>query len=85
MPNVTPVQVIALLTFVLSQIVAIGKMDNDTAQSILQIAGIVVPAALAWCDAHLRGKRATAMATIHVANAQIAQATGIDAKPDPEV
>ena len=85
MPDITKAQVLALLTFAVGQAVAMGLIDDERGQLVLQAGVALVSLAYLLADAHLRNGRAKAMAQIHVANAQIAQATGIDAKPDPEV
>ena len=57
-PDITPAQVLALLTFALTELVGLGLVTNHTEKLILGIAGIVIPAALKLADSHLRGKRA---------------------------
>jgi hypothetical protein len=61
-PDITPAQVLALLTFALTELVGLGLVTNHTEKLILGIAGIVIPAALKLADSHLRGKRAIAQA-----------------------
>lgn len=62
MPDVTAAQIGAILTFVVSQIVAWGWITNHTGQRVVSVGGIVV--ALVWklADAYLRGQRAKAVA-----------------------
>lgn len=63
MPDITPGQIAALLTFVGSQAVAYGLLSNQQEQTFISIGGIVIAAAWKIADAVLRGQRAKGMAT----------------------
>lgn len=62
MPSVTPAQVGALLTLIVSQAIAWGWIANDDGQKIVSIGGIVVAAVWKIADAFLRSQRAKAVA-----------------------
>jgi hypothetical protein len=62
MPAITPAQIGAVLTFVVSQAVAFGWLDPGKGQTYVAIGGIVVSAAWKIADAYLRGQRAVAVA-----------------------
>jgi hypothetical protein len=72
LPDVTPAQVLAVITFILTQAVAYGLIDGTVQQAALSAAGTIVPAVWAFADAFLRGKRNEVRA--------VALAAG---KPDP--
>jgi hypothetical protein len=63
MPNITQGQIAALLTFIVSQAVAFGWVDNETSQVLVSAGGTIVAAAWKIADALLRGKRAQTMAS----------------------
>jgi hypothetical protein len=67
-PDITPAQVISVLTAIVAQFVARGILDNATAQTIVQIAGIVLPAVWMLADAIIRHGRSRAM--LHAPMAQ---------------
>ena len=60
-PDITPTQIISVIASIVTQIVALGWVDNDTGQLILQLAGIVVPAIWMIADAIIRHGRAQAL------------------------
>jgi hypothetical protein len=64
LPDITPAQVIAVITWVVTQVVALGWVDNETGQWILQIAGTVIPSIWVLADMFIRGKRNEARAAI---------------------
>lgn len=64
MPDITPAQVLAVITFVLVQLVAYGVIDGTVQQAALSAAGTIVPAIWALADAFLRGKRNEARAAV---------------------
>jgi hypothetical protein len=80
-PNITTAQILAVLTFVVTQVVAWGWVDNDNGQKFLSIGGIVIPAVWKLADAYLRGKRneAAAVAAATVVNSVSSEVT--DAAP----
>lgn len=57
-PDVTTAQLGAIAAAVISQLVAWGVMSDSTGSMLVSIAGIVLPAAWAWADAHMRHGRA---------------------------
>lgn len=61
MPDITPAQLLALLTFVVSQIVAWGFVSNDAGQRLISVGGIILPAVWKAADAYLRGQRVKAI------------------------
>lgn len=67
MPDVTPAQIMAIVTFVASQAVAYGAISSQTEAVVLSVAGTVVAAALKIADAIIRNGRA------QVAAAQVAK------------
>jgi len=64
LPDITPAQILAVITFVLTQAVAYGLIDGTVQQAALSAAGTVVPAIWTFADALLRGKRNEAHATM---------------------
>jgi hypothetical protein len=60
MPDITPAQIAAVLTFVVSQVVAWGWIDNNAGQRLVSVGGIVVAAVWKLADAYLRGERVKA-------------------------
>lgn len=61
MPDVTPAQILALVTFVVSQVVAWGFVSNVAGQRLISVGGILVPIAWKLADAYLRGQRVKAV------------------------
>ena len=61
MPDITPAQIGALLTAIVSQVVAWGWIDNNEGQRIVSVGGFVL--AMVWkiADAYLRGQRVKAV------------------------
>jgi hypothetical protein len=57
MPNVTPVQLIAALTWVASQAVAAGWIDGDASKRYVSIGSTVITSVWIAGDAILRGFR----------------------------
>ena len=64
MPDITPAQVLAVISFLLVQLVAYGVIDGTVQQAVLSAAGTVVPAVWVLADTLLRGKRNEARAHI---------------------
>jgi len=62
-PDITPAQILAVITAVLAQVVAWGVIDGSTAQIVVGIAGIVLPAVWALVDSVIRHGRATGTAS----------------------
>lgn len=60
-PEVTSAQIISVLAAIAAQAAARGLIDNATAQTIVQIAGIVIPAMWMLADAIIRHGRSRAM------------------------
>lgn len=60
MPDITPGQIAAVLTFVVTQLVAYGIVNNDQAQAVISAGGVIIPAVWTLADAWLRGARAKA-------------------------
>jgi len=87
MPNLTQAQVVAFVSVLATVLAVVFKLNLTDEQQAVIAGAIVAIYALGHliADAVIRHGRASAMASIHVANAQIAQATGIDALPDPDV
>lgn len=61
MPDITKAQVLAVVKFLVAQVVAWGFIQNDAGQKIIAIAGIVIPAVWIAADAYLRGERVKAV------------------------
>ncbi len=57
-PNVTQVQIIALITSVLGLVVALGLLDNDQSQIILGVAATAIPIVFTLADMVIRITRA---------------------------
>lgn len=62
MPDVTPAQIAAVVTWVVAQLVAFGIVDSARAQLLISLGSTVVAAAWKIADAYLRGQRARAVA-----------------------
>ena len=62
MPDLTPAQLTAALTWVLSQAVAFGVIDNTREQLLLSVGATVIAAAWKIADAVIRNGRAKAVA-----------------------
>lgn len=74
-PDITAIQILAALTWVVSQAVAYGWLDHGPDQRTLSGAATVLAVGISWADSHLRGKRALAHAAIN-APAPTATASG---------
>ncbi len=61
-PDVTTAQIAALITAIVAQAAAWGWIKDTTGQNLVSVAGIVLPAAWAFADAHIRHGRATGSA-----------------------
>lgn len=61
MPDITPAQIFALLTFIITQIVAWGFVSNDAGQRLISAGGIIIPAVWKIVDAYLRAQRVKAV------------------------
>lgn len=81
MPDITKVQVGAALMWIVSQAVAYGWLSHSPNQEVLSGAATVIALALTWADAHLRGKRAIAHATVTAATVAANSNQAIAAKP----
>jgi hypothetical protein len=57
MPDVTPAQLLAVITFAVAQAVAWGWVNNDTGQLVISIAGTVIAAAWKIADMFIRRAR----------------------------
>lgn len=68
MPNVTHAQVLSVVTFIVSQVVAWGWLSNDAGQRLISVGGIVVAAVWQIADAYLRAQRAHALASTGALN-----------------
>lgn len=58
-PDITPAQVLALVVFIVSQLVAYGVLTTHGAQLAVSIAGTVIAATWKIADAIIRHGRAT--------------------------
>jgi hypothetical protein len=76
-PDVTPTQVMAMITFVVTQIVAFGWIDNDAAEIVLSGAGTILPVAFVFVDMLLRKNRAQALAEVRKAELLARQELGV--------
>jgi len=62
MPDLTPAQLVAALTWVVAQAVAFGYLDTQRSQLVLSVGSTVIAAAWKIADAIIRNGRAKAMA-----------------------
>jgi hypothetical protein len=62
MPDVTPAQLVAALTWVVAQAVAFGYLDTQRSQLVLSVGSTVIAAAWKIADAIIRNGRAKALA-----------------------
>lgn len=62
MPDITPAQIAAVLTFVVGQLVAFGLVDSQHEQVLISAGSTILAAAWKLADAYLRGSRAKAVA-----------------------
>lgn len=84
MPDITPGQIAALLTFIGSQAVAYGLIDASKEQTLISVGGIIIAAVWKIADALLRGKRAVAnAATGPAAPIEPPLAPGVDGTEAP--
>lgn len=65
MPDITPAQILAGLTWIASQAIAFGVIQHAPSQQMLS--GVATALAIGWqfADSHLRGKRAVAHAILN--------------------
>lgn len=63
MPDITPAQIAAFLTFVVGQAVAFGWLDQARSQVLVSAGSTIIAAAWKIADAFLRGARAKAVAS----------------------
>lgn len=69
-PDITPAQVLALVTFVVGELVSNLWINSHTGKMVTDIAAIVVPVAWILADAHIRhGRAMTALAIVESKNA----------------
>jgi hypothetical protein len=68
-PAITPAQIASLLTVVVSQIVAWGWIDNDTAKVVISVGGFAIAGVWKAADAYLRGARAKSHPVATITNA----------------
>ncbi len=61
-PDITAAQILSVVSVVVAQVVAFGFLDAGTAQTIIAVAGVVVPAVWTLADAYIRHGRATGSA-----------------------
>lgn len=62
MPKITPAPIVAVLTFVVSQAVAWGWVNNASGQRLISAGGTLIAIVLPIVEAYLRGERAKAVA-----------------------
>lgn len=62
MPAITPAQVLAVVTFVVGQLVAFQVVDPARQQALISAGSTIVAVALKIADSYLRGQRAQAVA-----------------------
>ena len=62
MPDVTPVQVLAFVQWLVSQAVAYGYLDTRFSQVVLSAASTILAFGWTFADAHIRNGRAKALA-----------------------
>jgi hypothetical protein len=62
MPDLTPAQLVAALTWVVSQAVAFKVLDTQTSQLVLSVGSTAIVAAWKIADAIIRNGRAKALA-----------------------
>lgn len=60
-PDVTPAQILAMVTFVAGQLVAFGLLDARREQLVISIASTAIAAAWKIADAVIRNGRAHAL------------------------
>lgn len=77
MPDVTPAQLQALIVMVVTQLVAAQWVDGDTAQVMIQVAGVVLPVVWVVADAVIRYARNRHVAAVRVA--EVAAAGNVEA------
>lgn len=68
-PDITPAQIVAGVTWVGGEILAMGLIDNNTNQHIVEFASTAIPAAWIVADSIIRLGRAKAVAAFHAASA----------------
>lgn len=61
-PDITPAQILAVVTFLVAQLVSYGVIDGTAQQAILSAAGTILPAVWVLADSLLRGKRVQSLA-----------------------
>jgi len=64
MPDITQAQVLAVITFIVAQLVSYGVIDGTLQQAVLSAVGAILPALWILGDALLRGKRVEAKAAV---------------------
>lgn len=64
LPDITPAQLLAALTWVVTQVIALGWVNNDTGQWVLQIAGTAIPFVWMLADSIIRHGRNKARAAV---------------------
>lgn len=62
MPKITPAPIVSVLTFVISQAVAWGWINNAAGQRLVSAGGTLIAIVLPVVEAYLRGVRAKAVA-----------------------
>lgn len=62
MPDITPAQAVAFLTWVVAQAVAFGWLDTARSQTVLSVGSTAIVAAWKIADAVIRNGRAKAVA-----------------------
>lgn len=60
-PDISPAQLLSMLTAIVGLVVSLGFVDNDRAQAFLAAASVVVPIAWIWADALIRHGRSRAL------------------------
>ena len=67
LPDITKAQVLAAVSWVVAQVVALGWIDNNTGAIIVQASSTLISMVWIIGDAYLRGKRNEARASMVVA------------------
>lgn len=65
MPNFPHMQVLAVLQWIVSQVLAFGVIKHAPSQEVLSASSTLIGIGLAWADSQLRGKRVIAHAIVN--------------------
>lgn len=66
-PDISPAQILSLVTMIVTQLVNAAVVDGNTAKLIIGIAGVVVPFAWMMADAIIRHGRSKVAAATEIA------------------